>query len=105
MKIGILTSGGDCPGLNAVIRAVDDGPHAWRWMLGVMAVPAVIAMRGHWHLLRRNVPRLLAYGVFAVAGCQFDYFMAVDHLSVGVALFDGDERLTFANRTIAVLRR
>ena len=52
----------------------------------VMAVPAVIAMRGHWHLLRRNVPRLLAYGVFAVAGCQFAYFMAVDHLSVGVAL-------------------
>ena len=22
MKIGILTSGGDCPGLNAVIRAI-----------------------------------------------------------------------------------
>lgn len=52
----------------------------------VMAVPAAIAMRGHWHLVRRNIPRLLAYGVFAVAGCQFAYFMAVDHLSVGVAL-------------------
>ena len=27
---------------NAVIRAVDDGPHAWRWMLGVMVVPSVL---------------------------------------------------------------
>ena len=50
----------------------------------VMAVPAAIAMRGHWHLVRRNIPRLLAYGVFAVAGCQFAYFMAVDHLSANV---------------------
>lgn len=52
----------------------------------VMAVPALLAMRGHWHLLHRNLGRLLAYGLFAVAGCQFAYFMAVDHLSVGVAL-------------------
>lgn len=52
----------------------------------VMLVPALIAMRGHWHLLRRNAIRLIAYGLFAVAGCQFAYFMAVDHLSVGVAL-------------------
>lgn len=52
----------------------------------LMAVPAVVAMRGRWHLLRPNLGRILAYGIFAVAGCQFAYFMAVDHLSVGVAL-------------------
>jgi drug/metabolite transporter (DMT)-like permease len=52
----------------------------------VLLVPTVIAMRGQWHLLRRNALRILAYGLFAVAGCQFAYFMAVDHLSVGVAL-------------------
>lgn len=52
----------------------------------VMLVPALLAMRGHWHLLRRNVVRVVAYGLFAVAGCQFAYFMAVDRLSVGVAL-------------------
>lgn len=52
----------------------------------IMVIPAVLAMRGRWHLLRRNVGRILAYGLFAVAGCQFAYFMAVDHLSVGVAL-------------------
>ena len=52
----------------------------------VMLVPAALAMHGHWHLLRRNIGRIIAYGIFAVAGCQFAYFMAVDHLSVGVAL-------------------
>ena len=52
----------------------------------IMVVPAVVAMRGRWHLLRPNLGRILAYGLFAVAGCQFAYFMAVDHLSVGVAL-------------------
>lgn len=52
----------------------------------IMVVPAVVAMRGQWHLLRPNLGRILAYGLFAVAGCQFAYFMAVDHLSVGVAL-------------------
>lgn len=52
----------------------------------LLAVPAAVAMRGRWHLVRPNLGRILAYGLFAVAGCQFAYFMAVDHLSVGVAL-------------------
>lgn len=52
----------------------------------IILVPAVLSMRGHWHLLRRNLGRVLAYGLCAVAGCQFAFFMAVDHLSVGVAL-------------------
>lgn len=52
----------------------------------LMLVPAVIAMRGRWHLLRRNLGRIVVYGLFAVAGCQFAYFMAVEGLSVGVAL-------------------
>lgn len=52
----------------------------------LLAVPAAVAMRGRWHLVRPNLGRILAYGLFAVAGCQFAYFMAVNHLSVGVAL-------------------
>lgn len=52
----------------------------------LVMVPAVLAMRGRWHLLRRNLGRVIAYGIFAVAGCQFAYFMAVERLSVGVAL-------------------
>ena len=27
---------------NAIVRALADGDHAWRWMLGVMVVPAVV---------------------------------------------------------------
>lgn len=52
----------------------------------LLAVPTAIAMRGRWHLFRRNLVPVLAYGFVAVAACQFAYFMAVDHLSVGVAL-------------------
>lgn len=52
----------------------------------LLAVPTAIAMRGRWHLFRSNIMSVLAYGFVAVAACQFAYFMAVDHLSVGVAL-------------------
>lgn len=52
----------------------------------LLAVPTAIAMRGRWHLCRSNLVLVLAYGFVAVAACQFAYFMAVDHLSVGVAL-------------------
>src|SRR4051794_16060886 len=52
----------------------------------VLTVPALITLRGRWHLLRANVAVIAAYGLIAVAGCQLFYFNAVDHLSVGVAL-------------------
>ena len=48
--------------------------------------PALVALRGRWHLLRRNARLVVGYGVVAVAGCQFAYFSAVEHLQVGVAL-------------------
>src|SRR6476646_403107 len=52
----------------------------------VLAVPAVVALRGRWGLLRRNAGIVAAYGLVAVAGCQLAYFNAVDHMQVGVAL-------------------
>lgn len=52
----------------------------------VLAGPAVAALRGRWHLLRRNAGLLVAYGLIAVAGCQLAYFSAVDRLPVAVAL-------------------
>jgi drug/metabolite transporter (DMT)-like permease len=52
----------------------------------VLAVPALLAVRGRWQLVRHNVGAIAAYGVVAVAGCQVAYFYAVQHLSVGVAL-------------------
>ena len=52
----------------------------------VLLVPAVIACRGRWTVVRANVPVILVFGLVAVAGCQVAYFNAVGTLSVGVAL-------------------
>lgn len=52
----------------------------------VLAGPAALALRGRWGLLRRHVPLMAAFGLFAVAGCQLAYFNAVGHMQVGVAL-------------------
>ncbi|AKU19223.1 membrane protein [Luteipulveratus mongoliensis] len=52
----------------------------------VLAIPTALELRGRWHLLRKNLGVVLIYGMTGVAGCQLFYFVAVDHLSVGVAL-------------------
>jgi drug/metabolite transporter (DMT)-like permease len=52
----------------------------------LLAVPAAVAMRGRWRVLRRNIGPVAVYGLLAVAGCQVFFFNAVQHLSVGVAL-------------------
>lgn len=52
----------------------------------VLAVPAALAMRGRWHLLRAELPAILAYGVVVVALCQTSYYQAVARMDVGVAL-------------------
>jgi drug/metabolite transporter (DMT)-like permease len=44
------------------------------------------ALRGRWALLRRNLGLLAAYGAIAVAGAQFCYFSAVQHMQVGPAI-------------------
>ena len=44
------------------------------------------ALRGRWSLLRRNLVLLLTYGAVAVAGAQFCYFSAVQHMQVGPAI-------------------
>ena len=52
----------------------------------VLLPPGLVALRGRWHLLRPNTRLLVAYGLVSIAGCQFAYFSAVEHLQVGVAL-------------------
>jgi len=52
----------------------------------VLLVPALLALRGRWGLLRSNGRLIVGYGLAAVAGAQFAYFNAVGHLQVGVAL-------------------
>lgn len=51
-----------------------------------LAVPTAISLRGRAHLLVRNAPMVLAYGLIGVLGCQIAYFQAVSHMQVGLAL-------------------
>jgi drug/metabolite transporter (DMT)-like permease len=52
----------------------------------ILAVPTVVALRGKWASLRRNLTMVAVYGLVAVAGCQVFFFNAVQTLSIGVAL-------------------
>jgi len=65
-------------------------PAAVTWRVGIgalaLVVPAALTMRGRWQLLRRGWPTVLLFGLIAVAGCQLAYFLAVERLSVAVAL-------------------
>jgi drug/metabolite transporter (DMT)-like permease len=59
-----------------------------RILVGALAVIpfGVVALRGRWHLLRRNAGLVATYGVLAVAGAQLCFFAAVSHMQVGPAL-------------------
>ncbi|WP_122818164.1 EamA family transporter [Nocardioides pantholopis] len=52
----------------------------------VVAPFGLRALRGRWSVLRGNAGVVAAYGVLAVAGAQFCYFSAVQHMQVGPAL-------------------
>lgn len=52
----------------------------------ILAIPAVVVLRGRWHQLKDNWLTITLFGVIGVAGCQLFYFNAVSRLSVGVAL-------------------
>jgi drug/metabolite transporter (DMT)-like permease len=73
-----LTAAGWSPGAAATVRA---GVAAV-----LLAVPAVVSLRGRWQQLRRCAGLVTAYGLVAVAGCQVCFFNAIQHLSVGMAL-------------------
>jgi drug/metabolite transporter (DMT)-like permease len=51
-----------------------------------LTIPALISLRGRWARLHRDAPRVAAYGLIAVAGCQLFYFNALESIPVGVAL-------------------
>lgn len=52
----------------------------------VLLVPTVVALRGRWTLLRRNLWTIAAYGLLAVTATQLFYFQAVAVMDVGLAL-------------------
>lgn len=52
----------------------------------VLAVPAMVSLRGRWRLLQGSWRLIVVYGLVAVAGCQLAYFNAVAHMDVAMAL-------------------
>ncbi|GAA3770378.1 EamA family transporter [Micromonospora maritima] len=52
----------------------------------VLAVPALLALRGRWPVLRRNGVTVVLFGLLGVALAQACFFNAVRYLPVGVAL-------------------
>jgi drug/metabolite transporter (DMT)-like permease len=52
----------------------------------IVTVPAALALRGRWGLLRKSAGTAVAYGLVGVAGCQVCYFYAISQMPVGVAL-------------------
>lgn len=73
-----LMAAGWSPAAVVVVRVLTGGL--------ALAVPAALALRGRWHLLRREAGLIAAYGVICIGFTQFAYFSAVRHMEVGVAL-------------------
>ncbi|RBP65519.1 threonine/homoserine efflux transporter RhtA [Brevibacterium sanguinis] len=52
----------------------------------LLLIPSLIALRGRWDEVRRHWKTVATYGLVSMAGVQGFYFMAVEHLTVAVAL-------------------
>ncbi|MGV2820302.1 DMT family transporter [Brevibacterium casei] len=52
----------------------------------LLLVPSLIALRGRWAEVRSSWRTVLIYGLVSMAGVQGFYFVAVEHLTVAVAL-------------------
>lgn len=52
----------------------------------LLALPAVRALRGRWHILREKWRPILMYGLFGGAAVQVAYFNAITYIEVGIAL-------------------
>jgi drug/metabolite transporter (DMT)-like permease len=52
----------------------------------LLAIPAALQMRGRWILLRREVGRVLLFGLVAIAGGQLCYFNAIESIPIGLAV-------------------
>ncbi|MFK4762526.1 EamA family transporter [Microbacterium sp. ZW T5_45] len=52
----------------------------------VLLAPTILALRGRWGMLRRNLGMIAAYGLLAVTATQLCYFQAVAVMDVGIAL-------------------
>jgi drug/metabolite transporter (DMT)-like permease len=51
-----------------------------------LTVPAVLALRGRWRVLRRSAGQVTVYGLIGVAACQVCYFNAIARMPVGISI-------------------
>jgi drug/metabolite transporter (DMT)-like permease len=51
-----------------------------------LTVPALLALRGRWALLRRSWWRVVSYGLVGVAASQICYFNAIARMDVGISI-------------------
>lgn len=51
-----------------------------------LTVPALIALRGRWRLLRKSARLVVTYGLVGVAACQVCYFNAIARMDVGISI-------------------
>jgi drug/metabolite transporter (DMT)-like permease len=51
-----------------------------------LTVPALLALRGRWRVLRRSAWQVTVYGLVGVAACQVCYFNAIARMPVGISI-------------------
>jgi len=91
MKIGVLTAGGDCPGLNAVIRAVTrKSLAAGHEVVGLWRGYAGLAERSYVPLDMRAVSGILPLGGTIVSTSSYDPYRHDDGVSKVMAVFQED---------------
>lgn len=52
----------------------------------LLLLPTLLSLRGQWGEVRRHWKTIVVYGIVAMAGVQAFFFLAVEHLSVAVAI-------------------
>lgn len=79
---GVFASGlldtGWSPGAMVLVRVA---------IAALVVLPlGIMSLHGDWRPVRRNLGLITVYGAVSVAGCQFAYFSAVQHMPIGPAL-------------------
>jgi phosphofructokinase-like protein len=91
MKVGVLTAGGDCPGLNGVIRAVTrkclNGGHE---VVGLLRGYRGLVERSYMPLDMRAVSGLLPLGGTIISTSSFDPYREQEGLQRVVGAFEQD---------------
>jgi phosphofructokinase-like protein len=91
VKVGVLTAGGDCPGLNAVIRAVVRRAHAGgHEAVGLWRGYAGLAERSYVELDMRAVSGILHLGGTIISTSSYDPFREPDGVAKVKAAVEED---------------